>query len=294
LITPITSDSAEHLLDKQWLTVDTNAASPRKGRLYVTWSDFVSPPGNPNGLKAIPIYLASSSDGGATWSAGVEISASDRYNQGSQPVVEPDGTLHVIYYSFNRKGLRIVTSRDGGSTWTKPSTITKMTVGGVPGIRTGSNLPSATVDPVTGTIYAVYQDASRDVADVLLVRSTDGGATWSAPLMVNADPPGQAQFTPAVTALGGQVHVTWTDGNEPSGEPDRYVTAYARSIDGGQTFGPSVAVSASFDMRDAVDTARGRFLGDYQAVVAGGSSVHPVWVDALLGQNDVWSTRVTP
>ena len=290
----VTSNTTEHFLDKQWMTVDNGPASPHRGRLYVTWSDFIAPPGNPAGLKKIPIMLAWSDDKGDTWSAPVKVSGGDTYNQGSQPVVAPDGTVHVIYYGFGKKDMRIVTSRNGGATWTNPKSVARTTIGGVPGIRTAENLPAAVIDPLTGTIVVVWQDAGRDVGDILLVQSTTGGQTWTAPIIVNDGAAGDVQFTPAVAMRAGVVHVSWHDGRDPAADPTVYTMRYATSSDFGATFGPSSTISDPFDIDNAVSTERGKFLGDYAGIVATGTSAHPVWVDSRDGENDVWSNTITP
>jgi len=60
--------------DKQWMTVDNNPGSPFYGRAYVTSTRFL------NGLQGSyaesAIYLSYSDDGGLTWSAPAEISGS--------------------------------------------------------------------------------------------------------------------------------------------------------------------------------------------------------------------------
>lgn len=291
--TVIASETHEHFLDKQWLTVDTNAGSPFRGRLYVTWSDFVAPPGNPFGLKKITENIAWSDDA-IHWSAPVKISGGDTYNQGSQPVVAPDGTVHVIYYTFGKKDLRIVTSRDGGATWTNPKSVARVQAVGVAGIRTAEELPSAAIDPITGAMAVVWQDGRYDASDVFVTRSTDGGVTWSEPTLVNDGPAGEVQFTPAVAIRSGVTHVSWYDSRDAAADATVWQMRFASSNLGGQTFGASIAIGDEFDIDDAFDTQRGRFLGDYNGVAATASTVHPVWVDSSRGENDVWSAIVTP
>ncbi|MEZ5146518.1 MAG: sialidase family protein [Bacteroidales bacterium] len=52
--------------------------------------------------------------------------------------------------------------------------------------------------PNNGTIYINWSDQSNgeDDTDVWVVKSTDGGDTWSEPMRVNDDPPGKQQFLP--------------------------------------------------------------------------------------------------
>jgi len=73
-----------------------------------------------------------------------------------------------------------------------------------------------------------------DVRDVVVTRSSDGGATWSAPVRAREDGwvPGCPHAGPSLKVDGGGgVHVAWWTGKE--GEAGVY---YARSEDRGQSF----------------------------------------------------------
>ena len=62
----------------------------------------------------------------------------------------------------------------------------------VPGIRTGAPLPHAAVDPISGVLYAVWQDSrfrTDGRSDIAMSVSTDGGASWSPASRVNHVPP---------------------------------------------------------------------------------------------------------
>jgi hypothetical protein len=91
--------------DKELMIADSRSTSPKKGRVYVTWTRF-----DP---AHSPIFFSQSTDGGATWSPGVEISGANQAHctfpvagpcnddQGSHPVVGPDGTIYVIFGNSN-------------------------------------------------------------------------------------------------------------------------------------------------------------------------------------------------
>jgi hypothetical protein len=96
--------------DKAIITADTNSASPKRDHLYVTWTLFgpeIDLKRRPDGVRAVsPIYFRESSDGGATWSRGLEINGTNAgicgalecsHNQGSHPVIGADGTIYVSY-----------------------------------------------------------------------------------------------------------------------------------------------------------------------------------------------------
>ena len=66
------TDEDQVFFDKSWLTVDNNPLSPHYGRAYVTASRFLGGPV----YQESPIFLAYSDDGGLTWSEPAEISGS--------------------------------------------------------------------------------------------------------------------------------------------------------------------------------------------------------------------------
>src|SRR4029077_1167351 len=101
--------------DKQLMTADAWSSSPKRNRVYVTWTreEF----DGPNFVRA-PIVFSQSRDGGATWSPQVIISGSSAsfctvgsgtpgnpnacdVDQGSDPVVGPDGTIYVSFANQN-------------------------------------------------------------------------------------------------------------------------------------------------------------------------------------------------
>ena len=141
--------------DKEFINADRNPGSPKKNNVYVTWTRF-------SGGHS-PIYFSQSTDGGATWSPGVEIDGSNlaictspvagpcNDNQGSWPEVGPDGTLYVFFGNTNTPGVginQIVMVKCPGSAdcltvanWTSPVKVADL-IGTHPR-QTGSN-------PVTG------------------------------------------------------------------------------------------------------------------------------------------------
>jgi hypothetical protein len=291
-----TNDTIKTSYDKNWMTVDANPASPFAGRIYVTWTDFRA--GASGSYSGSPLYVSHSDDHGRTWSDPERL-ARTRYAQGSQPVVGPDGTLYVVYNELFKEIIRVTRSIDGGETFRKARVVAEAVPSVIPGVRSGDGLPNADVDPATGTLHVVWQDARFDVSDVLASRSRDGGKTWSPPLVVSDDD-GAMQFTPAVAAYGGVVHVLFYDSRDDRNRSDLFTVGYARSLNGGRTFGDNLEVQDGFDIDLAADTERGRFLGDYIGLDAMGTLAHGAWVDTTApsrytdaaGQNDVWTARM--
>jgi hypothetical protein len=93
--------------DKEFIVADANASSPKSDNVYATWTRFTD--------TNSPIYFSQSTDGGATWSPGIEISGNNPaictafsgvpgacdQDQGSHPIVGPDGTIYVAFGNGN-------------------------------------------------------------------------------------------------------------------------------------------------------------------------------------------------
>ena len=102
--------------DKELMTADANKGSPKADNVYMVWTRFDFCTGEGVGAHS-PIYFSQSTDGGFTWSAGIEISGSNTQfctafsgesdpnacdqDQGGQPVVGPDGTVYVAFNNGN-------------------------------------------------------------------------------------------------------------------------------------------------------------------------------------------------
>jgi hypothetical protein len=127
---------------------------------------------------------------------------------------------------------------------------------------------------------------ARDMRDIVLVRSTDGGATWSPKARVNHDGPGADQHQPNVAVDGqGRIYVAWYDGRGTL--LGNTVNAYASvSTDGGTTFGPDLKLSsvASEWIRPSSEqfpdwTFPGNMIGDRIALTAGDDYGMAAWTD---------------
>ncbi|MGH2710179.1 MAG: sialidase family protein, partial [Actinomycetota bacterium] len=221
--------------DKPWMAVDDSPTSPRSGRVYVAWANFSSTTGDS------PIMLTSSADG-STWSPPVTVSdptcapgaGMPHAAQGIQLDVATNGDLYASWWCFGDTSfsIRFDRSTDGGLTWgtdrivasfTEPSGDAIIDCGppGSPsftivyrGNIRWNDLPSMTVNPQTGSIHLVWtQDpdgfgSGVDDAAVYHSRSTDGGSTWSAPVILGSH--ATDQFFPVVRASSsGTVAVNW-------------------------------------------------------------------------------------
>jgi hypothetical protein len=125
-------------------------------------------------------------------------------------------------------------------------------------------------------------ETSSNGTDIFVSRSTDNGASWTAPLRVNDDPQGVAndQFNQwlAVDPSDGSVNLSW---NDTRNDPAHLSTDifYARSTDGGLSFTKNVQVTTAPTNETCCGADLGDQYGDYEGIAAMDGSIHPIWTD---------------
>ncbi|MEO8285426.1 MAG: S-layer homology domain-containing protein [Chloroflexota bacterium] len=291
--------------DRNNLVVDNGITSPRRGTVYTTYSDL-SGAGFTNRIKGYK-----STDGGATWGSSFfvgDVAPAAGYEQSSQPRVASDGTLYVGYQQYTNSGGGcaagvqnvLAKSTDGGATFTW--TVLPITQGGacVPsqagrGIfcvtAGGANFRSRS-HPIIGVhptnpniVYMVYSGGDLETAytcstgtgfhsDTLFRKSTDGGATFSAPSKINGDGTGFDQYYPWVdVAPNGTIWAGWNDRrDDPNNLKSKWYQAY--STDQGATWNESAVAD--------VQTQPSTFIGDYHGIAAENDRVLGMWYDSRL------------
>ncbi len=292
--------------DKNWLAVNDYPGTPNFGRLVSTWTNFVY---NAAGTAlGTPIVISLSDDRGATWSPSVDLNPLGSSSQGSQPLFLPDGSLVIVYIQFtdvnnvNRFRIDCKRSVDGGRTF--PATVTSVVpaVEGWddPDLRDGVFLPMAAVARQTGAIFVTYTAVINGSPRVLVVKSTNSGATWSAPVIASDQPTGVSVVNPAiaVTPDGRTVSTVFMDKrNAPDGHS--FIDIYAaNSFDGGLTWQPNVRLTEmSSDIRLGPPTSRGVMLGDYMGIAPSLAPDQPcvaIWCDTRTGDSDPFTVRFMP
>lgn len=281
LLTP--TGSGRDFADKEFIDVD-----PDTGRLIMTWTNFgvINVAGT---LRSrVEIRSAISDDEGRTWPAtnGRVIAATNADGQASIPrFARGSNNVYVAWRRFpfpgNLLGLGNITafarSTDNGLTWETPIELSSefLVQDLILGNDRSNTSPSLAVDvslgPYAGNVYVVYpNNNSNDGSDIVFQRSSDGGRTFSAPMLINARPGrDRAQWFPWVTVDGktGRIAVFYYDqGVATSG--DLTEVSYLYSNDGGRTWShPQPLTDRPFHAGHGNDTGQPN-LGDYNQAVA--------------------------
>ncbi|HTA23296.1 MAG TPA: sialidase family protein [Terriglobales bacterium] len=254
-----------------WMAADTSVSSPFANSVYVSCvMDSLVPP------YTIQMLVAHSNDGGATWEQVNVVPPRvtfDTYDYTAMTVGK-DGTVYLAWQFCNTDNacdngpvyMVFSKSSDGGNTWSKPNVIAPVTlVYPLPNTQNirDENTPAIGVDnstgPHSGNLYVVMYNWTGTFMQVQVVRSTDGGNTWSKPVPVA---PGftHDQFFPWLSVSPtGLVGVSWLDRrNDPNNT--NYQAFATVSADGGRSFQPGVELTPNFSdpNKGGVD-----WIGDY-------------------------------
>lgn len=173
--------------DKPWLSID-DTKSKFNGNLYLTWTEF-DVYGSKNPEHHSRIRFSSSEDGGNTWSEPITISErdgdcldDDNTVEGANIAIDQNGTLYCVWSGFDSIYLDI--SRDGGITWQKDKVIATQAGGWsrtIDNLYRGNGMPFIVCDQ-KGSLWVTYAADVDGLSRVAVIRSTDNGATWTAPV----------------------------------------------------------------------------------------------------------------
>jgi hypothetical protein len=201
-------------------------------------------------------------------------------------------------YVFHRAGSQVRITADPTAAG-NPNAAYVVFDGSVPGSETPTGSTYGTEGPGTGSQSSVY-----------LLKTTDGGASWTSPKRVDPQAKGQ-QYFPDIDANAGRLNVMYQDSRSDcaSGPPttpsggdfrtvpvsNRWVAAnppgsvscgpglqsfYALSTDGGATFSyqlaSAVATMPQYEQFGGRDVP---FFGDYNYISAVGSTALLAWTD---------------
>src|SRR3984893_15823688 len=230
--------------DKQWFVID-NTTSTGHGFQYQFWDNST-----PYGSRE----FSRSTDGGFTWLDPINIPNAPQWGT---PDVDSNGNLFFggVTPSLNQFWCITSTNAKNGAATPSFDQSTAVNLGGVIDYMDTIN-PEGLIGQVflavdrsgTSTNNNVYMLASvrptgfNTGSDVMFVRSTNSGTTFSAPHRVNDDPVNHSKWHWLGTlsvAPNGRIDSVWLDTRNAPNNTDSQLF-YSWSTDGGITWAPNV------------------------------------------------------
>lgn len=279
--------------DKEWAAVD-----PKSGYVYVTWTQF-DKYGSKDKKYQSNILFSRSTDQGKSWNTPVAINQTpgdclddDNTTEGAVPAVGPNGEIYVAW-SLNNK-IYFDKSLDSGKTWMDTDMeLTDQPAGWaieIPGLNRSNGFPVTACDVSSskhkGTIYVNWADQRNGHTDIWMMKSKDGGKTWSKRMQINDDKGKSEQFLTWMTVdpVTGYVYIMFYDQrNHTDGQTDVYL-AYSKN--GGKSFKNVKISEKPFSLNKEI------FFGDYNNISAYNGVVRPIWTRLDGKKLSVWTALI--
>ena len=226
--------------------------------IYITWSFTVTG-------KDFDVLFTKSTDGGATFSTPVNISN----NSGDSGLPQMAVSGNNVYVTWENNGLGnfevfVAKSTDGGNTFTLPVNVSNNAApSGAPQIIASGN-----------NVYVSWMDKTTGNYDIFVAKSSNAGSTFGTPVNVSKTPKDSGYQQ--MTASGNDIYVVWTE----TIADKNYDVYFAKSTDGGMTFGAPVNISNNVG-------ASG------WAQVAAPNNIYVAWEDNTPGNYDILIAKST-
>lgn len=279
--------------DKPWMTID-RTGGPGQDHFYHAWSA--------GGFTTIPNFNRSI-NGGASFLPPSMVPNSPRFGTLDYAA---DGTLYIVGINDAMSGgIAVARSTDAQNGTTPTFTVAHPILGGT--LRGGiSPNPEGllgqlwiavdrSTGPRAGWIYVLASVlTATDPMDVHFIRSTDGGATWSAPVRVNDDPTGTRAhqwFGTMSVSPDGRIDAVW---NDTRGSADSTISAlyYSCSTDGGATWSANEQASPTWN--SLVGFPRQKKIGDYYHMISDPGGADLAYAATFNNEQDIYYLRISP
>ena len=303
------TDNTSDFDDHEWIAVDHVAGSPHLGRVYLFWAVFCNTcAGNGN----VKLYVAHSDDEARTWSTAVQVSAANNntpqgFRETGQVAVSSTGVVEA-FWTENADSTRlpslqvVVTSTDGGASFSAPITISPVTdyplrgtpfdvvdlFNRVPGMSARVDcFPHPAADPSSSTVYVVWCDFGGGHGVVRAAASSDG-LHWTQLGTIGSVSGRNAFFPQASVSPGGVLAVAFDALTQPpASNPFQtgvqvYDAYFVERAPGATSFTAPLRVSSAASNPDgsSYNNLQEQFIGDYLGIVAGPSAAYVVWTDS--------------
>ena len=304
-----TFSGSQRSTDKQIMWVDHSATSAFKDYIYVCWHN-----GN-------PAYVSRRNGPAGAWSTPVQVSGAETSGTaiGCSLASNSSGDAFVFWPTTGNSKIVVAKSTNGGTTWGTPKVIatTKDSYDiGVPSFASrraliyvsGAAYKTATLN----NVYASWVDltgatgctapanepgtnaASTCKSRVWFARSTDGGTTWSAPVMTNNQASLNDQFNQwlGVDDTTGRLALIYYDTVADAGRKKTDIW-YQTSADNGATWSAAVKLTTGQTDETIAGADSGNQYGDYNSLSIYAGKIFPSWTDRRSGgKEEIWTVPV--
>lgn len=270
--------------DRPAITVD-NSSGTFKNNVYVTWTSLE----NENGR----ILFSRSVNGGASFENYIELATGKVHT--TDVKVDQNGAVYVAFL-LNNNTIVVRKSVDGGLSFSAPVTAATFEHSGIAynntfllkqNGTTGVKVRSfPTLALLNNHVYICYSAKNAgDLSDIFMVKSLDGGATFSAPVKINNDNTGSDQFMPRADVRDGKLYITWLDSRDDANNVT--IAAYLGvSEDAGASFTNRRLATQDFNPSSILLK---NYIGDYIGLAVGRENIISVWTDGRNNMFDVYA-----
>jgi hypothetical protein len=286
--------------DKNWMAIDRTFGIGHN-HIYIVWSPFYSCCG--------PAIFARSIDLGATFQQPLAVPGRPYW---ATIAVGAEGEVYAAGLSAdNPSSCTFSRSTNARNPAILPAAISwdltrPINLGGIPRANTGTGPNPGGLNgqvwvaadhssgPTRGNIYmlSTVDPPGTDPGDCMLVRSTDGGNTWSAPIRINTDAQtanGWQWMGTIAIAPTGRIDAVWVDTRE-SQQASLGRLYYSYSSDAGQTWSANEPITPQWN--SFVGWPQQSKIGDYYQLVSDRVGAHLIYAATLNGEQDLFYMRL--
>jgi hypothetical protein len=298
-------------VDREIMWVDHFASSPFRDQIYLTWH------------TGVPVQFARRTTGsGAAWQTPIQVSGSETTGLGIGGDVKSNANGDVYVFWQDADGSRkiyLAKSTDGGVTFGSVITVAsinassrKLSIPADSGRKSRVYVSAAVYRTATKDLaYVVYADLSGESGctsgsgpgtdatsscktRIWFTRSTDGGATWATPSMLNNQSGKNDQAFPriAVDETDGKLMVVYYDTVNDSARLKTELFMQS-SEDDGVSWSSATKVSSGQTDETASSADAGNQYGDYIGLDGHAGTFFPAWTDRRSGSaEEIWSAKL--
>ncbi len=308
-----TPSGTQNGADREIIWVDHSPTSPFRDQIYATWHN------------GVPVFFSRRT--GGAWQAPIQLSGAETTVLGIGGDIKTNSFGDVFVFWPDADGSRnilVAKSTDGGATFGAPvviattfATTRRLSIPADSGRKARVYVSAGAFRTATkDLVYAVWSDLSGESGctsgggpgtnvsstcktRVWFSRSTDGGATWSAPVMLNNQASLNDQFHSklAVDDSTGNLIVIYDD---TVADPGRLQTDIwmQTSTDDGQTWSSATKVTSARSDETTAGANLNQY-GDYNGLSGFAGTFFPSWTDRRSGgPEEIWtaaiSLKITP